>query len=375
MVSAWFRPDRVFDGADLHDDMAICIEDGRVVALDRVVDAKPLTGLVTPGFVDLQVNGGGGVLLNQNPTVEGMQKIAAAHLRFGTVSIMPTVITDTPEIMARAVDAALAVAGEPWFAGLHIEGPHIAMARRGTHDPRFIRELDEVTIGHVQRLRDADLRVMITLAPEAATLDQIAALVRMGAIVSLGHSDATAEVAQDAFEAGATCATHLFNAMSPMQGRAPGLVGAAINHAEFAGIICDGVHVADEMVGLAIRARPKPDSMFLVSDAMPTVGGPDAFDLYGRTVRLQNGRLVNDEGNLAGAHVTQAKGVARLVNRIGLSPESALRMAITTPGNVINRPDLARMVGRDITDIVVLNDKFEVRGALPDIVDIDNQMA
>jgi N-acetylglucosamine-6-phosphate deacetylase len=167
-----------------------------------------------------------------------------------------------------------------------------------------------------------------------------------------------------AFAAGASCATHLFNAMSPMLNRSPGAVGAVINSQAYAGIICDGYHVADEMVGLAIRARAVSGRMFLVSDAMPTVGGPDAFELYGNTITLKQGQLVNAEGSLAGAHVTMAQSVQRLVSVVGVDKETALQMAVTVPADVLKQPELATVVGRSVDDLLVLRGDFVVVGTL-----------
>lgn len=362
----WIIPDQLFDGERLLFNSAVLVTEGKVAeirpvgTLPPVAKALKLPGLLTPGFVDLQVNGGGDVLLNLDPTATGMATMAAAHRRFGTVAILPTVITDAPEVLDRVAKAALAAKGRPGIIGLHIEGPHISVARRGTHAERFVRPLDASTINIVQNLRHAAIPVMITLAPEAVQPGQITALVAMGAVVSIGHSDANADLTRMALAEGASCFTHLFNAMSPMLNRAPGVVGAAINSDAFAGIICDGVHVADEMIGLAIRARPVLDRMFLVSDAMSTVGGSDHFILYGQTIRLQNGRLVNDEGSLAGAHVTMAQSVARLVEMVGQPVEQALRMAITVPARLIGRPDLSGILGRSVDDLLVLDAQLAV---------------
>ena len=189
---------------------------------------------------------------------------------------------------------------------------------------------------------------------------QIATLAAMGAVVSLGHSDATAESVQAALAEGAVCFTHLFNAMSPMLNRTPGVTGACINSTAYAGIICDGIHVDDAMVGLAIRARPVPDRMFLVSDAMPTVGGTGHFRLYGDEIRLENGRLVNAEGSLAGAHVTMAESLARLITVVGIAPETALRMAISNPARLIGADDFAQINGRNLADLLLLNDHWQM---------------
>lgn len=359
-MAEWIIPERLFDGRDLHEGKALRVEDGQVTAIGAApAEGRRVPGIVAPGFIDLQVNGGGGVLLNTDPTPEAMEAIAAAHRRFGTGAILPTVITDAPEVLAAVVDAALEAKGRKGVIGLHIEGPHISVPRRGTHAPGFVRPMDDSTLDHVRRLRAAGIAVMITLAPEAASTDQIAALAETGAVVSIGHSDTTAEATRAALAAGANCFTHLYNAMSPMLNRAPGVTGAAINSTAYAGIIADGHHVADEMVALALRARPVPDRMFLVSDAMPTVGGPDHFDLYGTPLHLADGMLVNAEGSLAGAHVTQAEGVARLVNVIGLSPQEALRMAISTPAELMGQPELSQVAGRPLSDLLRLDDQMQ----------------
>lgn len=369
----WLCPDNLFDGSAIVCGMAFCIVNNRVTDLRTVSDIPKagvrcaVNGLVSPGFLDLQVNGGGGVLLNNTPTAGAMEAIAAAHRQFGTVGILPTVITDHPEVLAHVATAALACKGRSGILGLHIEGPHIAVARRGTHAEHLIRPMEDTTIAIVSNLRKAGVAVMITLAPEAATLAQISELAATGAIVSLGHTDATAQDTRAAIAAGATCFTHLFNAMSPMLNRTPGVVGAAINSTAFAGIICDGIHVADEMVGLAIRARPLADTMFLVSDAMPTVGGPDHFNLYGRDVRLVDGRLLNAEGSLAGAHVTMADSLARLVHLVGVDLAVALRMAVAVPARVLGRPDLAQILGRDAQDLLVLDSTLAVVGNCADL--------
>tara|TARA_R110002051_G_scaffold137753_2_gene210260 strand:- start:12391 stop:13500 length:1110 start_codon:yes stop_codon:yes gene_type:complete len=363
MTQQWILPDAVFDGARLHSDMGVLTDGSHILdlAYDIPKDAiaRRETGIISPGFVDLQVNGGGGILLNQTPTSAGMQAIAKAHRRFGTVAILPTVITDKPYILAQVVEAAIATHGAQGIAGLHIEGPHISVARRGTHAAEFIRPLDDGTIAHVARLRSAGIAVMITVAPEAATPVQIGQLCALGAVVSLGHSDSTSETTNQFLAAGATCFTHLFNAMSQMKNRAPGVVGAAINSDAYAGFICDGIHVADEMLRLALRARPIVDRMFLVSDAMPTVGGPDSFKIYGQTISLHDGQLRNQEGSLAGAHVTQLEGVARLVGKIGIAPEAALRMAITVPARLMGLDHLATLKGRALDDVLLLDAPFE----------------
>ncbi|MHA3915163.1 N-acetylglucosamine-6-phosphate deacetylase [Halovulum sp. GXIMD14793] len=359
MTETWIAAEQLFDGQTLKTGHAIRIVDNRVVEVAPAPGTAPvIKGCLTPGFVDLQVNGGGGVMLNTTPTREGMAAIAAAHRRFGTVAIMPTVITDAPDVLDRAAEAAIEARHDKGIVGLHIEGPHISAPRRGTHSGDYIRKLDDRTMDLVARLRLHSIAVMITVAPESATNEQIAKLSDMGAVVSIGHTDAGADVVEAAIAAGAICATHLFNAMSQMMGREPGAVGAVINSHLKAGIICDGHHVDDRMIALALRARPAKDLMFLVSDSMATVGGPEHFDLYGQEVHLENGCLINTEGSLAGAHITQAQGVARLANHIGITLEDALRMAITIPAKVVGQTQLADIVGRDPLDLFVMSENL-----------------
>ncbi|WP_375281811.1 N-acetylglucosamine-6-phosphate deacetylase [Pseudooctadecabacter sp.] len=361
MIDGWIAAEQVFDGQTLRADCGVRLEDGHVAEVGQAPpEATVVSGCLSVGFVDLQVNGGGGVMVNSDPTPDGLRAVARAHHAFGTVALMPTVITDAPAVLDRAAEAAMAVAGSTGIIGLHIEGPHIATAKRGTHAAEHIRPLDARTMDVVGKLRRAGVPVMITLAPEAATLGQIATLAQMGAMVSIGHTGARAEDVTAAIRAGATCGTHLYNAMSQMQGRAPGAVGALLNSQARFGIICDGHHVDDAMIALALRAAGA-DRAFLVSDAMATVGGGDSFDLYGQTIRVDGGRLVNSDGNLAGAHITQAQGLRRLVQKVGVPLEDALRMAITTPAAVMGQGHLSQMVGRPVAKLIVLNAGLTVR--------------
>jgi N-acetylglucosamine-6-phosphate deacetylase len=374
-ITQWIRPSRLFNKGRLHMGAALGVLNGRVQIFTEDIQIKKahqvidFEGIISPGFVDLQVNGGGGVLLNETPTKEAIWDIAKAHRKYGTTGILPTVITDSVSVLSRAVDAVMEAVGQNGILGLHIEGPHISVERRGTHKAEFVRPLDEDTIRLVEKLRSADVPTMLTLAPDVVSPEDISRLVDLGTVVSIGHSKAPADVVRRALEAGASSFTHLFNAMPPMAGREPGVVGAAINSHAFAGIICDGIHVADEMVAMAIRARPVSDRMYLVSDAMPTVGGPTEFNLYGSKVALINNRLVNSEGGLAGAHTTQNEGVKRLVDRIGISAEDALKMAITIPGNAMGL-ELDQLQGRSIKDIICLSDGLEYQGSLADLLQL-----
>lgn len=361
--------DAIFDGTQILRGAHLRVEAGFVTSVSTDVipsDQKTVRveGIISPGFVDLQVNGGGSVMLNTTPTRDGLQTMANAHRGFGTVAILPTVITDHPDVLDKAASAVLEAYGDRGILGIHVEGPHIGHLRRGTHAAHFIRPMDQRTLDVVSGLRIAGLPVMITVAPESVSPEQISQLAKMGAVVSLGHTDATSEDIRIAIAAGASCGTHLFNAMSPMVGRAAGAVGAIINSVLYSGIICDGYHVADEMIGLAIRARPVPDHMFLVSDSMSTVGGDDHFDLYGNSISLRDGKLVNAEGSLAGAHVTQAAGVKRLVENVELPLVDALKMGSSNPAACMGLKNFGSLEGRPLEDIIILDNDLLYQGDL-----------
>ncbi|KQN02498.1 N-acetylglucosamine-6-phosphate deacetylase [Sphingomonas sp. Leaf230] len=317
----------------------IVVEDGRIArigdatsdqAVDHAVDLDG--GWLMPGFVDTQVNGGGGVLFNDTPTVEGIAAIGAAHRPFGTTAFLPTLISDTPDVIARALDAvdAAILAGVPGVLGIHIEGPVISPARKGIHDPTRFQDLDDDLLALLTRPRLG--RVMVTLAPERVTAAQIATLTAAGVLISIGHSDADHATASAGMAAGITGVTHLFNAMSPLVHRAPGVVGAVLDdQAVYCGIIVDGFHVDDAVLRIALRARPH-DRFMLVSDAMPCVGASEkSFVLQGREIHVEGGRCVGADGTLAGSDLDMAGAVRNTVDRLGVAPEIAAAMAATYP--------------------------------------------
>lgn len=338
--------------------LAVECRDGRVAALRPLGRDRPdlRVALLMPGCTDLQVNGGGGVLFNADPSPEGIAAIARAHHRLGTARILPTVITDAPEVLEAAADAVIAAMGhQPGVAGIHIEGPHLAPERRGTHDARFIRPLDGHTLGVLARLRAADVPVLLTLAPERADPALLAQAVALGVVVSAGHSMACAAQTRAALAAGVTMFTHLYNAMPPMTSRAPGIVAAALLSEAWCGLIADGIHVAPEMLAIAIHARPRQDRCFLVSDAMPTVGGPDHFRLYGMDIRVQDGALVNPQGALAGAHLDMLGAMRRLIDMTGLGLDRAIAMATDLPRQAMGLAPLAIAPGTALRDLLALD--------------------
>ncbi|QUS37267.1 N-acetylglucosamine-6-phosphate deacetylase [Falsirhodobacter algicola] len=365
MIDGTIAAAHLWSGGRLLPDREITVKDGRVWSVRPGTTGAFRAHLVSVPFTDLQVNGGGGVMLNSDPTPEGVRRIAAAHRRLGTGDILPTVITDRPEVTEAAAHAVAAVAGESGVIGLHIEGPHLSPARRGTHRAEDIRPLDRRMVDLVAGLRARNLRVMITLAPERADPALLAELVASGAVVSAGHSSATAAEARAAFARGIGCVTHLYNAMDPMTSREPGLLGVAITSDVAIGLICDGVHVAWEMLRLAMDAHPPGAPIFAVSDAMATVGGPDHFTLYGRRIDLRDGRLVNGEGALAGAHIDLRQTLANLCTHVGLPLERALPMVTDAPRRVMGLPPRRIEEGTASSDMILMDDAFRIIPAHP----------
>ena len=351
-------------GGELRPDTGIEVEGGIVRAIRPLGADTPdrHLALLLPRPSDLQVNGGGGTMLNADPTPEGFVRVAEAHRAVGTGAIMPTVITDEPTVMEEAARTALALRDDPRFLGLHCEGPHIAPARRGTHAERFIRPLDETTCALAEWLIEGDVRLKVTLAPERADPALLARLIASGALVSAGHSEAGEAAARAAFASGVGCVTHLFNAMEPMLSRAPGLAGAGLDAGVPAGIIADGHHVAWTMIRLAHRAQGHAGRLFAVSDAMATVNGPDTFDLYGRTIRLEGGRLVNDEGNLAGAHLSMAEALRNLIVHVGLTPEDAAIMTTDAPRAALGLAPQTLREGDAIDEWLAIDEDWRMVG-------------
>lgn len=315
---------------------------------DRSVD---LAGdLLIPGFIDIQVNGGGGVLFNDDPSVEGIAAIAAAHRRYGSAGILPTLISDAlPRIAVAldAVDAAIA-AGVPGILGAHIEGPFISPARHGIHREDRLSRMDADMVALLCRPRRGV--VLLTVAPEVVPPETIARLTSAGVIVSLGHSDADWETTRHALDAGARGFTHLYNAMSQLRNRAPGMVGAALEDPEaYAGIILDGHHIHPASFRVALRAKPI-DRLVLVTDAMPSVGSDaPSFMLQGRSIHREGDVLTSDDGVLAGSTLDMLSAVRNAMSQGNLTLAEAVAMATTSPAAFLRLPPPAIAVGKPAT--------------------------
>ena len=331
----------VFDGFAMRGPGALLVEDGRVLGLGQPADLPQDCervelaegSVLAPGFVDWQVNGGGGALLNDNACADAVRIIAQAHASLGTTSIAPTLITDSADRLERLCD--LDACAIPGVVGLHLEGPFINAEKKGAHPREHVRELAPDDLERLALLVQKGPCV-VSLAPERVPPGAVRALVESGVIVSLGHSNATSACATAAADEGATGVTHLFNAMSQMTAREPGLVGTALTDTRLmAGVIADGEHVAPLNLSLALRMMG-PDRLMLVSDAMPSVGAAlTTFTLMQREVTLKDGRLTLSDGALAGAHLSMGEAVARMVRLAGAPLADALRMATRTPARFL----------------------------------------
>jgi N-acetylglucosamine-6-phosphate deacetylase len=334
----------IFDGDKMFDDHALLVRGDSIVGIvartEIPAEANQITvngGLLSPGFVDLQVNGGGGVMFNDAPTVDTLRIMAKAHAELGATSILPTLITDTPEQVHAAIAAVRAAIEQKvdGIIGLHLEGPHLSLARKGAHDPSLIRlmtpEDEDILLAAAKTLPV----LKVTIAPESVTPAQMRRLSDAGILLSIGHSDAGYDECRTAAQNGVRCVTHLFNAMSQLGNREPGLVGAALDCPTLsAGLIADLIHVHPASIATAIRAKSGPGNLFLVSDAMATAGADiDHFFLNGRRIDRRNQRLTLQDGTLAGADLDLATAVANIAQFVEMS--RALAMATSIPAALI----------------------------------------
>jgi N-acetylglucosamine-6-phosphate deacetylase len=364
-----FRNGKILTEQGIELERTLLVRDGRIEALvgarevvgaDRVID---LAGaLLAPGFIDCQVNGGGGELFNDDPSVATVATIARAHRQFGTTGFLPTLISDDLDVVARAIDAVRdAIArGVPGVLGIHIEGPFLNEERRGVHAASKLRELDAAAVKLLSRPHGGV--TLVTLAPERTTPAFIRELSDAGVIVSAGHTNATYDQLQPAIAAGLRGFTHLFNAMSPLGSREPGAVGAALaSETSWCGLIVDGHHVHPEVMKLALRAK-RHERFMLVSDAMPNVGAAmKSFVLNGKPITVADRKLVDEHGRLAGADLDMATAVRNTVQMLGIPLVDAVRMASANPADFLALRDVGRIVPGQRANLVQLDEDLQVR--------------
>lgn len=362
---------RVLQGHALAEGRTVLIEAARIV--DIVADDDPRCrnaarhdlggGLLLPGFIDSQVNGGGGVLFNDAPSVESIRAIGAAHRRFGTTGFLPTLISADLDVVARAIAAVRGAlqAGVPGVLGIHIEGPFLNAARKGVHDPAKLRELGPSALGLLTSLREG--RTLVTLAPEMTTPELIEKLVRAGVVVSAGHTNATYAEVQPALQHGLTGFTHLFNAMSQLTGREPGVVGAALSDPDsYCGIIVDGVHTDPVVLRLALKCKPH-ERFMLVTDAMPSVGTNNgSFTLQGKRISVHGTVCLDEDGRLAGSSIDMASCVRNAMSMLGLPLAAAVRMASASPAEFLGlASDTGRIAAGYRANLVLTDEQLNVR--------------
>jgi N-acetylglucosamine-6-phosphate deacetylase len=344
-----------------------------VIEGERIAEVRPAVsgergldlagGYLLPGFIDAQVNGGGGALFTDTPTVAAIATIGAAHRRFGTTGFLPTLISDDLAAVATAigaVDEAIA-AGAPGVLGIHIEGPFLSSDRKGIHDASKFRILDDAAFDLLTSLRHG--KTLVTLAPEATTPQMIRRLVDAGVVVAAGHTNADYDTIRAALDAGLSGFTHLFNAMSPLTSREPGAVGAALeDEASWCGLIVDGRHVHPAVLRVALRARRR-DRFMLVTDALSSVGMAEkSFTMQGRAIRVVDGVCVDENGTLAGSDLDMASAVRNIMAIAGLTVGEAVAMASATPAAFLGLSETFGAIapGRQ-ADLVATDNDLRVR--------------
>lgn len=362
---------RLLSGQELVSGQTLLLSGARIEALVDPQDSRcrkatvvDLEGqLLLPGFIDVQVNGGGGVLFNDDPNPEAIRAIGAAHRHFGTTGFLPTLISDDFDTIERAIMAVQSAldAGTPGVLGIHIEGPFLNTARRGVHDAKHLRPLDAGMVSLLSRLRGG--RTVLTLAPEMTTPETIAKLVAAGVLVSAGHSEANYTETTAAIAHGLRGFTHLFNAMARLEPRDPGIVGAALyDENTWCGIIVDGYHVDPIMLKLALRCK-RHERFMLVTDGMPAVGSAlPSFVLQGRTIRVLDGICRDENGTLAGTALDMATAVRNAVSMLDLDIVEAARMASEYPAEFLGLGhELGQIAPGYRANLVLVNDALQVQ--------------
>jgi N-acetylglucosamine-6-phosphate deacetylase len=368
-VSAFaILPSRVLTPDGFEADRYVLVESGRIAAVGAAAECPAhvqhleLEGDLLPGFIDLQVNGGGGVLFNDQPTVEGIAAIGRAHRQFGTTGFLPTLISDDLDVVARAIAAVGAAVeqGVPGVLGIHIEGPFLNPEKKGIHDSTKFRTLDNAAIDLLSSLRNGC--TLVTLAPERAPPGAVRELTRRGIIAAAGHTNATYEETRVGLDEGVSGFTHLYNAMTQLGSRAPGAVGAALESRDaWCGLIVDGHHVHPAALRVALEAKG-PERLALVTDAMPTVGSDKKeFWLGDQHIVAKDGRCTGPDGTLAGSDLDMSAAVRNAERMMGVSFETAVRMASEVPASAIRLSDTTGAIRPGLrADLVLMNAEKQV---------------
>lgn len=370
-MTTYYRGAQIFDRENLLEGFALAVEQGKTTAILPEADipehaeCKTLNGgILTPGFVETQANGGGGVLVNHDTSADGLAQILRGHRQFGTVAILPTFITDSQEKYHQAIaNIATAVQnGQKGIIGGHFEGPFLNVEKKGTHNPIYIRQPDAKDFAIYEKYGEYLQHSILSLAPEKQAPGTIAACKPYFPQINLAHNMASHQDIARAYGEGLTGITHFYNAMPALSGRDPGAIGSAAEFGLYAGIIPDGIHSHPYSLETAYRILGE-DHLMLVTDSMHTIGAPEIkeFELMGIKVYVEKDRLVNEHGSLAGAHISQLGCLHNAIRYMHCSVKSVLRMLITTPATYIRRPDLTRIIERDCDDIIYLDDQLNLQ--------------
>ena len=360
---------RILIGASFVEGRAVLVEEGHIAAIVPEADIPAGTlvhdlggQMLVPGFIDTQLNGGGGVLFNDNPAIDAIAAIGAAHRAFGTTGFLPTLISDDLEVIRRAVAAVDEAIhkGVPGVLGIHIEGPFLNPLRKGIHDGSKIRPLDDEGFSAITGLKRG--RTLLTLAPERTTPMMVRRLADAGIIVAAGHSEASCAEVKLALDHGLTGFTHLFNAMSPLTAREPGVTGAALDDSRaWCGLIADGRHVDPVAMRVALRCKG-PEKLMLVTDAMPSVGmASKHFMLQGQRIEVIDGACVNQDGTLAGSDLDMGHAVRNAAAMLEVGLETAIQMASATPAAFLGLSDRTGRIAPGLAaDLVALDESGRV---------------
>ncbi|WP_163835295.1 N-acetylglucosamine-6-phosphate deacetylase [Spartinivicinus ruber] len=373
---------QLFDGEHWYEDYALWVADTKIKAVLPTSELPPelmqftYDGMLVPGFIDLQVNGGGGILFNNDPSLKTLEKMLVAHRQYGTTMMLPTLITAPWQLMEQAVGVVNEAIKRhlPGILGIHLEGPFLNPQRKGAHQPQLMCQLATGIVSHLPKLGSGIM--LMTLAPELTSESIIKQLITKGVILFAGHSNATEQQANTGFKAGITGVTHLYNAMSPVTTREPGLVGAALtNDQVWVDIIADGYHVHPTNMQLAIKCKPA-GKVFLVTDAMATVGANDCngFMLNGERIEVSKGRCINQQGVLAGAHLGMNQAVKNILQMTTANLTEALRMASLYPAAAINQDQqLGKLKPGFRACVTVLDKTLDVLATVSDGVVFKNK--
>jgi N-acetylglucosamine-6-phosphate deacetylase len=379
MLSVFYNGS-IFTGEEVLTSHALIIDKDQVSEIidvddipESITNRYDLKGnMLVPGFIDLQVNGGGGIMFNSEPNVETIKRMVQGHQRFGTTGMMPTLITTSFEEMEKAISAVEQAISEniPGVLGIHLEGPFLSEVKKGAHDASKFCTIDEKGFAIMTSARLG--KTIVTIAPELTDDDTISSLNKKGIIICAGHTNANYQQTMQAIDAGLHGFTHLYNAMTPLESRMPGMVGAAISDERtWFGIIADGYHMHSSAFKIAVKAKQQGGAI-LVTDAMATVGSfSDTFILDNEEIKSINGKCVNSSGSLAGSDLNMNQAVKNAISFANISWQEAVRMASLYPAKALGLDHVYGKIKKGYkANFLILNDELDVRSTWINGIDV-----